>query len=158
MLALVLALLAALHAPTSYATAIAWVAAHDPPPAGMSRELGAAMLVVYGWEESRLAWRAKRGDGGRAVCAFQVHATGTRADQLEADPVACVRAAYAVMRESQRICGDLSGYCGACRGKAAKAIADRRAREAEGLLDKVQTEAVQPSEPARREGGKTSVR
>lgn len=134
MLALVLALLAAIGAGPQFGRAIAWVAEHDAPPAGMTREQGAALLVVYGWEESRLALSATPGDGGLAHCAFQVHATGARAKQLDADPLACVRAAYAVLRESYRICGDGSGYCGACRGKAATAIAARREARARALL------------------------
>lgn len=145
MLALVLAMMTALHpsAPRTgsahaFARAIADVATLDAPPAGMDRALGAALLVVYGWKESRFALPAKRGDGGRARCAFQVHASGAYGDTLERDPVACVRAAYAIMRASQRLCGDLRGFCGNCYAKDAEPaalVARDRARTAQGILD-----------------------
>lgn len=134
MLELVLSLLTALSAPSSFAASIAWVATHDPPPAGMSRELGAALLVVYGWEEGKLALHVEPGDNGLAHCTYQVHATGARAAELERDPLACTRAAYATLRASYTLCGDGSGYCGACRGKLASAIAARRFARAELLL------------------------
>ena len=134
MILLILAMLARLGAPLAFAPAIAFVVEHDAPPAGLTPQEGAALLIVYGWQESQLSPNVRRGDDGRAVCAFQVHADGARAAALEASPVACVRAAYAVMRASQALCGDLSGYCGACRGAFPRELARRRASDAVRLL------------------------
>ena len=133
----------------AYAQSIAWVVSHEDPPPGISRELGAALLVIYGWEEGRFVMKPRRGDNGVAVCSFQVHARSpTQATMLETNPVECVHAAYAVMRASQQMCGDLSGYCGACRGRFPAELALRRAHAAEAILAKAPplTAAERPKE------------
>lgn len=145
MLQLILAMMVALHpdaprtgAAPAFARAIAYVVEHDAPIDGVGRELGAALLVTFAWEEGRFGASARRGDGGVAACSLQVHAsTEARRRELERDPIACVRAGYAVLRESYRRCSDARGYCGSCFAKddaPAAIIAKRRARTAQGIL------------------------
>lgn len=141
-LAAVLAMMAALHpgAPRTgcareVASAVATAVNLDGALPDATDDLTAALLVVYAWQESRFACHARRGDAGVAVCAFQVHAhTETNARALERSPVLCARRALFVMKASQRLCGDLSGYCGACRGRYAATLASRRLADAQRLV------------------------
>jgi hypothetical protein len=144
-LALVLSLMSLVHplaqrtgGAHAFAQAIAFVVESDEPPPGMTREMGAALLVVTAWEEGRFCVGCRRGDRGVSVCTFQVRAFSERhAQQLEASPVACTRAAYATMRASVRICPDapLAPYAGGCLSPAARAIAARRLALAASLTN-----------------------
>ena len=145
MLQFVLAIMATIHpsAPHTgyaqdYAAAIAAVVERDPAPEGWSPELGAATLAWYAWREGRYCKACRHHDQGGQVttCALQVRAVSDGdAKALEASPVACVRRAYAVMRESVRLCGDLSSYVGGCRKSGPVAIARRRAAAIHGVID-----------------------
>lgn len=132
----VLAMIAALysgHPPRSaqiFAPIIADIVNVEPAPAGVKKIEAAAWLVVTGYDEGRFALRSKRGDRGKSVCTFQVKTRHKK--KLEASPVACVRAAYAAIRESVRVCPDapLAQYAGGCHRPKARAISAARIERA----------------------------
>ncbi len=137
--AVVLAMITALYAhdggrpprsATLFATIIANVVNDEAPPNGVKKIEAASWLVVTGYDEGRFALHARRGDGGKSVCTFQVKTRRRR--HLEASPAACVRAAYAAMRESVRVCptSPLAQYAGGCHREAARIISARRIERA----------------------------
>lgn len=83
------------------ATAIAIVTSEEAPlfAGDVTRERTAALLVAVAFRESSLT-ASILGDGGRSVCAMQIHGGAT---QLNEDPIACVRTGYRMLRESIRV-------------------------------------------------------
>lgn len=82
----------------SLATALATVLYENPPlyARDEDRTRTAALMVAIAYRESSLDNSAV-GDHGRSVCAFQIH-MGPKT--LLDDPLACSRAAYALLRAS----------------------------------------------------------
>ena len=137
MLPLVLAMLTALHPQAPHvgdaktvADAIAYVASHDDPIPGLSRESTAAVMVVTAWGESRFRMRSV-GDQGRAFCAMQVHGESW----LTLNPIGCMRSALHLMRLSALSCKDapLAPYAGGCNSRSARWISAHRLKEAERI-------------------------
>lgn len=108
--------------------AIATVATEDEPLPGKSPEETAVYMLVNAYYESSLNPRAK-GDGGKAHCAFQVHAHGELADPKE-----CARVGLRMMRHSWGACDEplamyISGRCDVPIARLRSAIRVRRAEE-----------------------------
>jgi len=83
------------------ATAITTVAIEDGAlfADDLDLERTAALLVAVAFRESSLT-ASILGDGGRSVCAMQIHG-GAKA--LNEDPVACIRAGHRMLKTSIRV-------------------------------------------------------
>ncbi len=118
-------------------TAIAEVVLSEPPlfKRDDDRRKTAALVVAIAFRESsfRNDVTSKRGD----ACMMQVN----RRPELASDPVACVRVAMAMLRESMRMCPEypVAFYAsgpGACSNERAKRISNDRMRIAKSLSDR----------------------
>lgn len=142
MLLLVLALVAALEPRGDHRRfAEAVTAVVDAEPAlfkdDPSKEKTAALLVAIGYRESSFKLDAV-GDGGKSVCAFQIFG-GRR--ELLTQPEACARTAFAILRESMRVCPahPLAVYAagpGGCTSERAQRISRDRMALAKWALGK----------------------
>jgi hypothetical protein len=87
------------------ANAIAARVEAEPPlfAGDADRHRTAAYLVAISFRESSLTLGAV-GDHGRSFCAFQIHDSSGGSPALLTDADACVRAAFAMLRTSMRVC------------------------------------------------------
>jgi hypothetical protein len=141
MLSFIMSLFVALHPQAAsvgdaktVAHAIAYVAEHDEPIPGTTREHTAAILTVMAWHESRFRMGVV-GDNGRAFCAMQIHG----GEWLAKSPIGCVRTALKMLRLSAESCpqAPLAAYAGGCNSPPARRISAHRLIEA----DKIEAEA-----------------
>ena len=141
MLSFIMSLFVAIHPQATsvgdakvVAQAIAYVAEHDEPMPGFTREHTAALLSVMAWHESRFRMGVV-GDHGRAFCAMQIHG----GEWLARDPIGCVRTALKMLKISAAACPEapIAAYAGGCNYPSARRISKHRLAEA----DKIEAEA-----------------
>lgn len=106
-------------------------------PIFATRELDAAVLLTTDFAESRFVHGAV-GDGGTALCEFQLH----EADRaVLTDLHACVAEGYERIRLSVRMCGygnPLAQYIGGCDRKSARWQSGLRMSIARRILSEMQ--------------------
>jgi hypothetical protein len=85
--------------------------------------------LVYAWGESRYQDAPARGDHGKAACSLGVHAVYTpyTLEELEREPLKCIRAARAAMKWSFGVDVEhpMAAYCG-CTVRSDCDVAERR--------------------------------
>ena len=119
------------------AQAITFAVQTDGAPKGWSPELAASALLVSAWDEGRWCYHCKRGDGGRSVTTWQIKSRDeAHARALESNDVFAARTALAIIRIGAEQCPghELAPYAGGCNVPRARAMSDRRMRQARALL------------------------
>ncbi len=121
-------------------TAIAARVLAEPPlfKGDDDRRRTAAYLVAVAFREGSLRLGVV-GDHGRSFCTFQIHASSGGKSALTTDADACVGAAFAMLRESMRVCpsAPLAWYAegpGGCSSARAQRISRDRLALARSLM------------------------
>jgi len=126
------------------ATAITARALAEPPlfRGDDDRRKTASYLVAVAFREGSLRLDAV-GDHGKSFCTYQIHSSSGGTEALTTDADACVGKAFAMLRESARMCPEhpLAFYAsgpGACSNKRAQRISRDRLGLASRLAKSVQ--------------------
>lgn len=124
----------------SHAWATAWANESLTSPLMSNPRDEAIHGLIYAWSESRYNDAPKRGDGGKAACSLGVHHIYTpyTPEELEHEPLKCVRAGRAAMKWSFGVDVEhpMAAYCG-CTIRSDCDVAQRRAAVLKLLVAKL---------------------